>query len=57
MKEAKEQFEEAGADPTMDEIMRRDPANLTASDRRRLIEVERQARASFNVRKEPKDEG
>ena len=56
MKEAKEQFEEAGADATMDEIMRRDPADLTFADRKRLIEAERRARASFNVRKETKDD-
>ena len=55
-KTAPEQFAEAGADPTLDEIMRRDPKTLTEADRYRLIDISRAERAMFIVKGQEKDE-
>ena len=55
-KTAPEQFAEVGADPTLDEIMRRDPKTLTEAERYRLIDILRDARAMFIVKGQEKDE-
>ncbi len=40
-------LDEAGEHPTLNELMRRDPAALDESDRERLAELLRQDRAVF----------
>lgn len=47
MKLAAEIMDEAIADSTIDEVLRRDPANLTEADYRALIESLRMKRALF----------
>lgn len=39
-----------GADPTMDEVMRRDPKTLTREDLRALVDTLRADRANFAIR-------
>lgn len=50
MNDAAEAFALVGADPTLDEVMRRDPKLVTREDLRNLVDVLRQDRAAFEVR-------
>ena len=44
-KDAATLFEELGADPTLDEVLRKDPRDVSDDLLRRLIEIDRQDRA------------
>jgi len=46
-KDGNEILEVAAAHPTVDEMMRRDPADVTDADIRRMVIVERGKRAQF----------
>ena len=42
-----ELVEEIRKDPSLDEVMRRDPTNVTEADLRSIVQHEREARALF----------
>jgi hypothetical protein len=45
--DGKEILEAAGAEPTLDEYLRRDPATLTPKDLAQIVVLERKRRAMF----------
>lgn len=47
--DGKTQFEQVGADPTLDLVMKKDPRDVTDEDLEALVEWQRQERA-FKVR-------
>ena len=47
MTDANELLDAAAAAPTLDEMMRRDPAALSKANRVRLVELQRQERATY----------
>jgi hypothetical protein len=54
MTEAGELFEEVGADPTMDAVMRKDPKAVTDGELLGIVEQKRRERVLFNIREQQK---
>lgn len=54
---AREQIEEAGQSPTLDDYMRRDPASLTEEEFRDIVRLQREERATFQVKEDKKQKG
>ena len=52
--DAKTQMEEAAATPTLDDYMRRDPADLSGEDYLALIEIFRAKRVEFLAKEQKK---
>lgn len=54
MTEANQLIEEIITEPSLDDFMRRDPAELTDEDFARIVEIERDNRAKFIAAEEKK---